>query len=99
MRILPARGFGYARFFATTAPAAGKIRSVIIKMLYPEGIHRDAPAASLAMIAFRAARRCNPNGQYHDVEEELGKAERRATTLARTVAPSYRSPDARSALK
>lgn len=74
-------------FIATAVPAAGlmekcvpdgittgKLRSVITKMLHRKGIHKDAPAASLAMTAFSAAWRCNPNGQYHDAEEELGKA-------------------------
>jgi hypothetical protein len=74
-------------FIAGAAPAAGlmekcvpegitmgKLRSVMTKMLHRKGIHRDAPAASLAMTAFSAAWRCNPNGQYHNAEEELGKA-------------------------
>ena len=53
---------------------AGKFRSVITMMPHRRGIHRDAPAPSLAMTAFSAAWRCNPNGRYHDAEEELGKA-------------------------
>ena len=52
----------------------GKLRSVMTKMLHRKGIHKDAPAASLAMTAFSAAWRCDPNGKYHDAEEELGRA-------------------------
>lgn len=74
-------------FIAKAVPASGlmekcvpegvptaKLRSVMTKMLHRKGIHRDAPAASLAMTAFSAAWRCNPNGQYHNAEEELGRA-------------------------
>lgn len=74
-------------FAAEAVPASGlmekcvpegvtavKLRTVMTKMLRRKGIHKNAPAASLAMTAFSAAWRCNPNGKYHDAEEELGKA-------------------------
>jgi hypothetical protein len=74
-------------FVAGAVPASGlmekcvpegvttvKLRSVMTKMLHRKGIHKNAPAASLAMTAFSAAWRCNPNGKYHDAEEELGRA-------------------------
>lgn len=74
-------------FIAAAVPASGlmegcvpkgtpsaKLRSVITKMLHRKEIHKDAPAASLAMTGFSAAWRCNPNGKYHDAEEALGKA-------------------------
>ena len=74
-------------FVAAAAPASGlaqgcvpqgtpaaKLRSVMVKMLHRKEIHRNAPAASLAMTGFSAAWRCNPNGKYHDAEEALGKA-------------------------
>lgn len=51
-----------------------KLRSVMIKMLHRKEIHKDAPAASLAMTGFSAAWRCNPKGPYHDAEEALGRA-------------------------
>jgi hypothetical protein len=55
-------------FIGTAVPAAGlmekcvpdgittgKLRSVLAKKLHRKGIHRDAPAASLAMTEFSAA--------------------------------------------
>ncbi len=51
-----------------------KLRSVVTKMLHRPEIHKTAPAASLAMTAFSAAWRCNPDGKYHDAEEKLGRS-------------------------
>jgi hypothetical protein len=53
---------------------SAQLRSVMVKMLQRKEIHKNAPAASLAMTGFSAAWRCNPNGKYHDAEEALGKA-------------------------
>ena len=74
-------------FIGGAVPAAGvaagcvpqgtpalKLRGVMIRMLHRPEIHKTAPAASLAMTAFSAAFRCNPNGPYHDAEERLGRA-------------------------
>lgn len=53
---------------------AAKLRLVMTKMLHRKEIHKTAPAASLAMTAFSAAWRCNPDGKYRDAEEALGRA-------------------------